>query len=86
MFNLVPRALFPGFGGGAGKIPGKSALGMKLIKYYVNFLYICSAVLSVISIYCNNRIIRASINQERVGEGGGSYDIPATSMREPLKL
>ena len=50
MFNLVPRALFPGFGGGAGKMPGKSALGMKLIKCYVNFIYICSAVLSVISI------------------------------------
>ena len=27
--NLVPRALFPGFGGGAGK-PGKSALGTRL--------------------------------------------------------
>ena len=25
-------------------------------------------------------------NQQRVGEGGGSYDIPATSMREPLNF
>ena len=31
--NLVPRALFPGFGGGAGK-PGKSALGTRLSFEY----------------------------------------------------
>ena len=30
MANLVPRALFPGFGGGAGK--GKSALGTRLVN------------------------------------------------------
>ena len=32
--NLVPRALFPGFGGGAGK-PGKSALGTRLSFEYL---------------------------------------------------
>ena len=42
-YNLVPRALFPGFGGGAGKgpgigpkapppKPGKSALGTRLLQ------------------------------------------------------
>ena len=35
--NLVPRALFPGFGGGAGKAPplkpGKSALGTRLTMH-----------------------------------------------------
>ena len=32
--NFVPRALFPGFGGGAGK-PGKSALGTRLSFEYL---------------------------------------------------
>ena len=32
--NVVPRALFPGFGGGAGK-PGKSALGTRLSFEYL---------------------------------------------------
>ena len=32
--NLVPRVLFPGFGGGAGK-PGKSALGTRLSFEYL---------------------------------------------------
>ena len=32
--NLVPRALFPGFGGGAAPKPGKSPLGTRLPTKY----------------------------------------------------
>ena len=39
--NLVPRALFPGFGGGQG--PGKSALGTRLkdIRIHASYLASC---------------------------------------------
>ena len=35
-YNLVPRALFPGFGGAK---PGKSALGTRLLKLFLYKIY-----------------------------------------------